>query len=85
MDLKSGYPYWAIKNGLMYAFPKLDADLSCDIVVVGAGITGALIADELAGHGHDVVVLDQRDVCLSPCRNRKGPIAGKCWLYVATG
>jgi glycine/D-amino acid oxidase-like deaminating enzyme len=23
--------------------------------------TGALIADELAGHGHDVVVLDQRD------------------------
>jgi glycine/D-amino acid oxidase-like deaminating enzyme len=63
MDLKSGYPYWAVKNGLMYAFPRLDADLSCDVAVVGAGITGALIADELAGHGHDVVVLDQRDVC----------------------
>jgi glycine/D-amino acid oxidase-like deaminating enzyme len=62
VDLKSGYPYWAVKNGLMYAFPKLDADLSCDVAVVGAGITGALIADELAGHGHDVVVLDQRDV-----------------------
>lgn len=63
MDLKSGYPYWAVKNGLMYAFPRLEADLNCDVVVVGAGITGALIADELAGHGHDVVVLDQRDVC----------------------
>lgn len=63
MDLKSGYPYWAVKNGLMYAFPQLDADLSCDVVVVGAGITGALIADELAGHGHDVVVVDKRDVC----------------------
>lgn len=63
MDLKSGYPYWAIKNGLMYAFPKLRADLVCDVVVVGAGITGALIADELARNGHDVVVLDQRDVC----------------------
>lgn len=62
MDLKSGYPYWAVKNGLMHAFPRLDADLRCDVVVVGAGITGALIADELAGHGHDVVVLDQRDV-----------------------
>lgn len=47
----------------MYAFPQLDADLSCEVAVVGAGITGALIADELAGHGHDVVVLDQRDVC----------------------
>ncbi|HEX5754996.1 MAG TPA: FAD-dependent oxidoreductase [Arenimonas sp.] len=62
MDLKSGYPYWAIKNGLMYSFPRLEADLSCDVAVVGAGITGALIADELARHGHDVVVLEQRDV-----------------------
>ncbi|MDR7122985.1 hypothetical protein [Rheinheimera soli] len=32
MDLKSGYPYWAIKNGLMHVFPQLDADLSCDVV-----------------------------------------------------
>jgi glycine/D-amino acid oxidase-like deaminating enzyme len=62
LDLKSGYPYWAVKNGLMYAFPKLDTDLSCDVVVVGAGITGDLIADELAGHGHEVAVVDQRDV-----------------------
>lgn len=62
MDLKSGYPYWAVKNGLMYAVPQPDADLTCDVAVVGAGITGALIDDELAGHGHDVVVLDQRNV-----------------------
>ena len=61
MDLKSGYPYWAIKNGLMHAFPALQEDLRCEVVVIGAGITGALIADELANHGHDVVVLDQRD------------------------
>ncbi|HEX5791927.1 MAG TPA: FAD-binding oxidoreductase [Rheinheimera sp.] len=59
MDLKS----WAVKNGLMYAFPQLKADIRCDVVVVGAGITGTLIADELAAHGHDVVVLEQRDVC----------------------
>jgi phosphatidylserine/phosphatidylglycerophosphate/cardiolipin synthase-like enzyme len=34
MDLKSGYPYWAVKNGLMYAFKRLDADLSCDVAVL---------------------------------------------------
>lgn len=62
MDLKSGYPFWAVKNGLMQAFPPLDRDERCDVAIVGAGITGALIADELAAHGHDVVVLDQRDV-----------------------
>jgi hypothetical protein len=64
-DLKSAYPYWAAKNGLMYAFPKLDADLRCDVVVLGAVIIGAPIADEVAGHGHDVVVLDQRLTCWS--------------------
>lgn len=47
----------------MCALPQLDTDLRCDLAVAGAGITGALIAGELADHGHDVVVLDQRDVC----------------------
>lgn len=63
MDLKSGYPFWAVKNGLMRPFPKLDGDRRCDVAVVGGGITGALIADELARNGgHEVVVLEQRDI-----------------------
>ena len=62
MDLKSGYPYWAIKNGLMQAFPPLQADLRCDVAIIGGGITGALIADELAGHGHDVALIEKRDI-----------------------
>ncbi|HEY5972317.1 MAG TPA: FAD-dependent oxidoreductase [Pseudoxanthomonas sp.] len=62
MDLKSGYPYWAVRNGLMQAFPPLRADLRCDVAVIGGGITGALIADELAGHGHEVALVEQRDI-----------------------
>ena len=62
MDLKSGYPYWAVKNGLLHAFPPLQQDLRCDVAVLGGGISGALIADELAAHGHEVVVIDRRDV-----------------------
>ncbi len=61
MDLKSGYPFWAIRNGLMHAFPPAREDLRCDVAIIGAGITGALIADELQAHGHAVAVLDQRD------------------------
>ncbi len=62
MDLKSGYPFWAIRNGLMHAFPRLRNDIQCEVAVVGGGISGALIADELAEHGHDVVVVEQRDI-----------------------
>ncbi len=62
MDLKSGYPYWAIKNGLMQAFPPLRQDRRCEVAVIGGGISGALIANELAGHGHEVVVVEQRDI-----------------------
>jgi len=62
MDLKSGYPYWAVKNGLMHAFPRMQADLKCDVLVVGAGITGALMARALASEGLDVAVVEQRDI-----------------------
>lgn len=62
MDLKSGYPFWAVRNGLMQAFPQLDRDLRCDVLVIGGGITGALIADHLGQHGHDVAVVEQRDI-----------------------
>lgn len=62
MDLKSGYPFWAVRNGLMHAFPPLEKDLQCEVLVVGGGISGALIANELAAHGHDVAVIEQRDI-----------------------
>lgn len=62
MDLKSGYPFWAVKNGLMHAFPHLERDLACEIVVVGGGISGALVAHELATHGHEVCVVEARDI-----------------------
>ena len=62
MDLKSGYPFWSVKNGLMCAFPPLKSDLSCDVVIVGGGITGALIARSMLQEGLDVIVLEERDV-----------------------
>ncbi|MCS4236205.1 glycine/D-amino acid oxidase-like deaminating enzyme [Stenotrophomonas sp. BIGb0135] len=46
----------------MHAFPPLQQDLHCEVLVVGGGISGALIANELCAHGHDVAVIEQRDV-----------------------
>jgi len=62
LDLKSGYPWWAVKNGLMRPFPALDEDRDCDIAILGGGITGALMADHLQSAGYDMLVLEQRDI-----------------------
>lgn len=62
MDLRSGHPFWLIRNGLLGTFSPLTKDAQCDVVVIGAGITGALVAWHLVEAGFRTVVLDQRDV-----------------------
>lgn len=61
MDLKSGSPFWVVKNGLLRAFPRLQERVQCDALIVGAGITGALIGDHLARAGMRVCVIDRRE------------------------
>lgn len=62
MDLTSNFAYWPIQNGLIRAYPALDEDMDCDVVVIGAGITGALVAYHLAEAGIKTIVLDRRHV-----------------------
>jgi choline dehydrogenase-like flavoprotein len=38
---------------------EADTKLECDVVVVGSGAGGSVIADELAGSGYNVLVLEQ--------------------------
>ena len=62
LDLVSGAPYWPLAAGLLGVYPPLTANAECEVAVVGAGITGALVADALAESGIEVVVVDRRDV-----------------------
>lgn len=64
MDLKSGFPYWLIKNGLPYNYPTLEDSLESEVVVLGGGISGALSAYYLAEAGIDCVVVDARSIGL---------------------
>jgi glycine/D-amino acid oxidase-like deaminating enzyme len=58
--LKSGAPVWtAFPRRLPLARP-LTRDATADVLVVGAGISGALIAYSLARDGHKVAVVDRR-------------------------
>lgn len=62
MKLHGGDPFWPLQSGLLGTAPPLDRDASCDVVVVGAGITGALIAESLTRAGVEVIMLDSRDI-----------------------
>jgi len=62
MNLISNHPYWPIRNGLLHSYPPLRGSVECDVVVIGAGITGALAAYYLTREGFNVVVIDKRDV-----------------------
>lgn len=62
MDLRSGSAFWPIKDGLVQIFPALDEDVSCDVAVIGGGITGAIAAYHLVEAGFDTVLVDRRDV-----------------------
>lgn len=60
MKLKSGNPYWPTKSAARVLSPPLVRDLECDVVVVGGGITGAMIARSLVREGLSTVIVDKR-------------------------
>jgi len=60
MKLSWGQPFWAGAGGPELKCARLDRDVRCDVVVVGAGATGAMIADALTRAGLDVVCVDKR-------------------------
>lgn len=64
MNLKSGYPFWLVKDGLPYNFPKLEKNLETDIVILGGGISGALVRYYLINAGFETVTLDARTIGL---------------------
>lgn len=63
MDIRSNEPYSLIKNALAQSYPSLKQDVSTEVLIIGAGITGALIAFKLLKEGKKVIMVDRRDVC----------------------
>ena len=62
MDLRSGHPFWRLKKGLLADYPSLKHDESCEVAVIGGGITGALVAYHLVQEGVETVLVDKRDI-----------------------
>lgn len=59
-DLRTGTPLWLAHGAPNLPFAPLLKSFRVDIAIVGAGVTGALMADALLNTGKSVAVLDRR-------------------------
>jgi glycine/D-amino acid oxidase-like deaminating enzyme len=64
VDLKSGQPYYLIKSGLCEQYKTLQTDTNTNVLILGGGISGALMAYELGKYGIECMVIDKRAIGL---------------------
>ncbi|WP_019638433.1 NAD(P)/FAD-dependent oxidoreductase [Paenibacillus fonticola] len=62
MKLHSGNLAWSHTNHPISAYPSLRQHLSCDCLIIGGGIGGALCAHLLADSHMDTVLIDKRTI-----------------------
>lgn len=63
-DIRTETPFWLMKNGFLEPYFSLTEDLKTDFVIVGGGISGALLAWTLVGKGASVVLVDRRHMAM---------------------
>ncbi len=49
-----------MKNGIISTYPSLDKNINVDVAIIGAGISGALVAYELRNKGLSIAIMDKR-------------------------
>src|SRR5687768_3327994 len=64
MKLRSKETYWLLKNGLLHTYPSLQKDIACEVLIIGGGITGSLMAYQLSQEGYKTVLIDKRDIAM---------------------
>jgi len=62
LDLRTGCPVWLMNQRRIAGHRKLAKNIRSEVVVVGGGVSGALIAHRLASLGKQVIIVDRRDV-----------------------
>lgn len=60
LDLRTGRPVWSAYRAPAVPTASLRQDITMDVLVVGMGVSGAMIAEALTANGHDVVCIDRR-------------------------
>ncbi len=59
-DLSTGAPVWTAYAAPAIPTHRLTGDAKADVLVIGAGVSGAMVAEELAEAGFSVAIVDRR-------------------------
>ena len=59
--LRAGVPVWFDQRKPPVRHQASTGDLSTEVLIIGAGISGALVAEHLTSHGFEVVLVDRRE------------------------
>jgi glycine/D-amino acid oxidase-like deaminating enzyme len=62
VKLRSGTPYWTALEPTPIPLSPLAGELRCEVLVIGGGITGALIAYQLTKNGVHTALIDRHEV-----------------------
>ncbi|KQU84215.1 FAD-dependent oxidoreductase [Mesorhizobium sp. Root102] len=60
LDLRTGPPVWSAYRAPTVPTDSLTRDAKADVLIVGMGISGAMMAEALTANGHSVVCIDRR-------------------------
>ena len=62
MNLQSGKFYWQTTYTNPPSYPTLNEDITCDVLIIGGGSSGAQCAHLLSGTGLKVALVDKRKI-----------------------
>ncbi len=60
LDLRTGVPVWEAYRAPRIPTQRLTRDVTCDVLVVGLGISGAMLVEALSAQGLTVIGVDRR-------------------------
>lgn len=64
LDLRTGAPVWQAYRVPRTPTKKLTRDVTCEVLVVGLGISGAMLIEALSAQGMSVIGVDRRGIML---------------------
>lgn len=79
-ELGGEFGVWSVTAPVAPALPQLDADLDCEIAIVGAGYTGLSTALHLAGQGQRCVVIEAQEPGWGASGRNTGWLEPNWWM-----